>query len=56
MAFSGYLITQSFDRSNSPWSYLKKRFFRIYRSFLVATCICDFIIASLYSSRVPLTA
>ncbi len=41
---SGFLITQSFDRSSSPWSFLKKRLLRIYPGYLVAVAICAFLI------------
>ena len=37
---SGYLITQSYDRSSNPISFLKKRALRIYPGYLVAVCIC----------------
>ena len=46
---SGFLITQSFDRSSSPWSYLRKRLARIHPGFIVATSICAFIIIPLIS-------
>jgi peptidoglycan/LPS O-acetylase OafA/YrhL len=53
---SGFLITQSFDRSSSPWSYLKKRVARIHPGFIVATSICAFVIVPLYSSTAAYTA
>ena len=53
---SGFLITQSFDRSSSPWSYLKKRIARIHPGFIVATSICAFVIVPLYSSTAAYTA
>lgn len=37
---SGYLITQSYDRSSSPVSFLRKRVSRIYPGYLVAVFIC----------------
>lgn len=53
---SGFLIAQSFDRSSSPWSYLKKRIARIHPGFIVATSICAFVIIPLYSSAAVYTA
>jgi peptidoglycan/LPS O-acetylase OafA/YrhL len=53
---SGFLITQSFDRSSSPWSYLKKRIARIHPGFIVATSICAFVIVPLYSNTAAYTA
>jgi peptidoglycan/LPS O-acetylase OafA/YrhL len=52
---SGYLITQSFDRSRSHWSYLKKRIARIYPGYMVATSICAFILVPIYSARAHYT-
>lgn len=40
---SGFLITKSWQRSNSAWSYLKKRFQRIYPGFIVAVSVCALI-------------
>jgi peptidoglycan/LPS O-acetylase OafA/YrhL len=37
---SGFLITKSWQRSPSAWSYLKKRIRRIYPGFLVAVSVC----------------
>ena len=37
---SGFLITKSWLRSSTPWSYLRKRFRRIYPGFLVAVVFC----------------
>lgn len=53
---SGYLITQSFDRSRNAWSYLRKRVARIYPGFMVATSFCAFFIVPLYSTKVRYTA
>ena len=41
---SGFLITQSYERSASALSYLRKRICRIYPGFIVATIICAFVI------------
>src|ERR1700732_1330773 len=46
---SGFLITQSFERSSSSWAYLKKRVARIYPGYLVATAICAFLIIPAFS-------
>ena len=53
---SGFLITQSFDRSSSPWSYLKKRVARIHPGFIAATSVCAFVIVPLYSNTAAYTA
>jgi peptidoglycan/LPS O-acetylase OafA/YrhL len=37
---SGFLITASFERSKTVWSYLKKRICRIYPGFIVAMLLC----------------
>ncbi len=37
---SGFLITKSWQRSSSPWSYMEKRFRRIYPGFLGAVSFC----------------
>jgi peptidoglycan/LPS O-acetylase OafA/YrhL len=52
---SGFLITQSFDRSSGSWSFLKKRIARIYPGFLVATSICAFVIVPLYAKTLTYT-
>lgn len=46
---SGYLITQSFERCRSPWSFLRKRIARIYPGFLVATGLCAFVLLPWYA-------
>jgi peptidoglycan/LPS O-acetylase OafA/YrhL len=46
---SGFLITQSFQRSRSYWSFLQKRIARIYPGYLTAVCVCAFIIVPIYS-------
>ena len=42
---SGYLVVQSFERSDTVLNYLMKRIRRIYPGFLVAYFICVFVIA-----------
>ena len=44
---SGYLVVQSFERSDSTLSYLMKRIRRIYPGFLVAYIACVFVVAPL---------
>lgn len=44
---SGYLIAQSWEKSRSVASYLKKRVLRIYPGFIVAVLICAFGLAPL---------
>jgi peptidoglycan/LPS O-acetylase OafA/YrhL len=56
MAFfiiSGFLITQSFERSRTLRSYMEKRVRRIYPGYLVATSITAFIIAPLFGAQLP---
>lgn len=56
MAFfiiSGFLITQSWERSRSAASYMSKRIRRIYPGFLVAISICAFIVAPLFGGKFP---
>jgi peptidoglycan/LPS O-acetylase OafA/YrhL len=56
MAFfviSGFLITQSWERSKSARSYFEKRVRRIYPGYMVATSICAFIIAPLFGGPFP---
>ena len=37
---SGFLVTQSYINSRSPFDYLRKRIFRIYPAFVVASLLC----------------
>jgi peptidoglycan/LPS O-acetylase OafA/YrhL len=56
MAFfviSGFLITQSWERSKSARSYFGKRVRRIYPGFLVCIAICAFVIAPLFGGQHP---
>lgn len=45
---SGFLITQSWERSRSWWSYLRKRVARIYPGYMVATALCAFVLLPIY--------
>ena len=47
---SGFLITQSWQRSSSAWRYLKRRISRIYPGFLVVTLLCAFVVHPLATS------
>lgn len=44
---SGYLILQSWYRSEGLWDFLKKRVVRIYPAFIVASLLCIFVFAPL---------
>ena len=44
---SGYLITASWERSSSMFSYLRKRIYRIYPGFIVAWLLGVFVVAPL---------
>lgn len=40
---SGFLITASYERSRTTWSYMKKRIYRIYPGFIAAMVWCGFV-------------
>jgi peptidoglycan/LPS O-acetylase OafA/YrhL len=46
---SGYLITQSSERSRTTWSFLKKRIRRIYPGYLIAAAVCVWIVVPIAS-------
>ncbi len=46
---SGYLISQSWERSSTVWSFLKKRVARIYPGFIVAAAVCIWVIVPMSS-------
>src|SRR5665213_3446496 len=48
---SGLLIAQSFDRSRSAWTFLKKRVARIYPGYLVVIALSAFIVLPWYSGQ-----
>jgi peptidoglycan/LPS O-acetylase OafA/YrhL len=48
---SGFLITQSWQRSRSIWSYLRKRVARIYPAFIVAMALCLFVVCPLSNPK-----
>jgi len=59
MAFfiiSGFLITQSYERSRSVRSYCGKRIRRIYPGYMVATTICAFIVIPVFAQNVRIDA
>lgn len=53
---SGFLITHSFQRSNSVRNYMVRRIRRIHPGFIVATTICAFIVIPLYSNMMKMDA
>ncbi len=46
---SGYLITQSWERSRDVWSFLRKRVCRIYPGYLVAVATCFWVVIPMAS-------
>ena len=52
---SGFLVSQSYERSKSRLSYLARRVRRIHPGYMVATTICAFIIVPLYSANTDLS-
>jgi peptidoglycan/LPS O-acetylase OafA/YrhL len=44
---SGFLITQSFDRNNSPRSFIVNRFLRIWPPLVVVLLLCSFVLGPL---------
>lgn len=59
MAFfviSGFLISQSWERSKTAKAYFEKRVKRIYPGYLVATSLCAFVVAPLFGGIFPNTA
>lgn len=50
-AISGFLISQSWCRSSSWKSYLRKRVSRILPGYLVATALCSLVVVPLFSTR-----
>lgn len=51
---SGFLITDSFQRSNSLHDYMMRRINRIHPGFIVATAICAFVVVPLYSDTMKM--
>lgn len=45
---SGFLVSQSFERSASACQYAAKRVRRVYPGYLVATTICAFVVTPLF--------
>lgn len=48
---SGFLITSSYERSKTSWSYLAKRIRRIYPGFIVAALWCGLLVVPLGGGR-----
>lgn len=48
---SGYLITQSLDKSNSMGEYLLKRFLRIFPGFIVAYLLSVFLLGPIVGAK-----
>jgi peptidoglycan/LPS O-acetylase OafA/YrhL len=50
---SGYLITRSFERANSPWEFLVARALRILPALLVVLIAVAFVLGPIVSSLAP---
>jgi peptidoglycan/LPS O-acetylase OafA/YrhL len=49
-AISGFLVTQSFEETRSPWRYLAKRALRIFPGLVVALVLSAFVLAPLVTT------
>src|ERR1700728_122809 len=49
-AISGFLVTQSFVETRSPWRYLLKRCLRIFPGFFVALVLAGFVLAPMVTT------
>jgi peptidoglycan/LPS O-acetylase OafA/YrhL len=49
-AVSGFLITQSFEQTHSPWRYLVKRVLRIFPAYLVVLVLTAFVLGPIVTS------
>ncbi len=49
-AISGFLVTQSFEETRSPWRYLVKRMLRIFPCLVVALVLSAFVLAPLVTT------
>lgn len=47
---SGYLISQSFEATPSPWVFLAKRALRIFPGLIACLCVCVFVIGPAVTS------
>lgn len=47
---SGYLISQSFEATPSPWAFLAKRALRIFPGLIACLCVCVFVIGPAVTS------
>src|SRR5579875_2389171 len=54
-AVSGFLVTQSFEQTHSPWRYLIKRVLRIFPAYLVCLALTAFVLGPIVTS-LPLGA
>jgi peptidoglycan/LPS O-acetylase OafA/YrhL len=50
---SGFLISQSWDRSKTARAFFEKRVRRIYPGYMAATAICAFVISPLFGGSFP---
>lgn len=53
---SGFLISQSFDRTKTLRTFFERRVRRIYPGYCAATAICAFVVIPIFSSRADLSA
>jgi peptidoglycan/LPS O-acetylase OafA/YrhL len=49
-AISGFLVTQSFEETRSPWRYLAKRSLRIFPGLIAALVVSGFVLAPVVTS------
>ncbi|MCV4229875.1 acyltransferase [Virgibacillus sp. LDC1] len=47
---SGFLVTQSFDKSNNFWTFTKSRVLRIYPGLIAATFFCAFVVGPIVTT------
>ncbi|OWY05578.1 hypothetical protein B6V75_05570 [Thioclava sp. F1Mire-8] len=52
-AISGFLISASFERSSSPWRYVRARVARIYPGLIVSISLVTFVIGPIFSRLSP---
>jgi peptidoglycan/LPS O-acetylase OafA/YrhL len=49
-AVSGFLVTQSYEQTRSPWRYLLKRILRIFPAYLVCLVLTAFVLGPLVTT------